>query len=246
MPDKRTRVDKLLIDRGLVGSRERARRLVMAGEVWTGNRRVEKPATMIPGDAPLEIRGTDIPYVSRGGLKLEAALSHWDLEVRGMTAVDIGASTGGFTDCLLQHGANHVFAIDVGYGQFSWRLRQDPRVTLFERANIRDFDPTRLPQRAGIAVIDVSFISLRLVLPPVLKLLRAGASMLALVKPQFEVGRTEVGKGGVVRNPALHTAAVEAIRTFGTSLGLVCLGSYLCPVAGQKGNREHFILFSTG
>jgi len=244
MPAKRTRVDKLLLDRGLVSSRERARRLVMAGDVWMADRRVDKPGTLVPTETPLEVRGEDIPFVSRGGLKLDAALTHWKIDVRGAVALDTGASTGGFTDCLLQRGAKHVFAIDVGYGQFAWRLRQDPRVTLFERANIRSFDPACLPQRADIAVIDVSFISLRLVLPQVLRLLRPGATLLPLVKPQFEVGKGEVGKGGVVRDPAQQAAAVEKIREAGATLGLNCSGNLPSPILGSKGNREYFLFFT--
>jgi len=243
MPAKRARIDKLLVDRGLVTSRERARRLVMSGDVWVAQQRVDKPGTLVAPDAPLEIRGADIPFVSRGGLKLDGALSHWQIDVRGMIAVDIGASTGGFTDCLLQRGARRVFAIDVGYGQFAWKLRQDPRVTLFERANIRGFAPAQLPELAGIAVIDVSFISLRLVLPTAINLLHQGGMILALVKPQFEVGKGEVGKGGVVRDPEQHQAVVEMIRQYGLDKGLECRGDYLSPILGPKGNREFFLYF---
>ncbi|HVO25824.1 MAG TPA: TlyA family RNA methyltransferase [Candidatus Margulisiibacteriota bacterium] len=244
MGTKRARIDKLLVDRGLAGSRERARRLVMAGEVWVADQRIDKPGALIPLDAPLAVRGADIPFVSRGGLKLDAALSHWEIDVRGLLALDIGASTGGFTDCLLQRGARHVVAIDVGYGQFAWKLRRDPRVTLFERANIRDFDPSRLPQLADIAVIDASFISLRLVLPAAIRLVRTGGAILPLVKPQFEVGKDAVGKGGVVRDPEQQRASVEAIRTFGVGLGLSCSGDYPSPILGPKGNQEFFLRFT--
>ena len=239
MPAKRARLDKVLVDRGLVASRERARRLVMSGEVWVADQRVDKPGALIACDAPLEVRGPDIPYVSRGGLKLEGALAHWAIDVSGLIAVDIGASTGGFTDCLLQRGARHVFAIDVGYGQFAWKLRQDSRVTLFERANIRSFDPSHLPQPADVAVIDVSFISLRLVLPVAVRLVRPGGTILAMVKPQFEVG-----KGGVVRAAEQQRAVVDAIRDFGTSLGLLCRGDYPSPILGPKGNQEFFLYFN--
>jgi 23S rRNA (cytidine1920-2'-O)/16S rRNA (cytidine1409-2'-O)-methyltransferase len=245
MPVKRVRVDKLLVDRGLAGSRERAQRLVMAGEVWLGDRRLAKPSDLVAADAALDVRGTDIPFVSRGGLKLQAALDHWRLDVRGMVAADVGASTGGFTDLLLQRGARHVYAIDVGYGQLAWTLRQDSRVTLFERANIRNFEPARLPQLVDLVVIDVSFISLRLVLPAAMRLLRPHGSMLALVKPQFEVGKGEVGKGGVVRDPAQHDAVVQALRTFGEGLGLQCHGACPSPILGPKGNREFFLYFTT-
>ncbi len=246
MRAKRARIDRLLVDRGLVASRERARRLVMSGEVWVAEQRVDKPGALIRVDAPLEVRGTDIPFVSRGGLKLDGAFSHWEIDARGLVAVDIGASTGGFTDCLLQRGARHVFAIDVGYGQFAWKLRQDPRVTLFERANIRGSDAARLPQPVDLAVIDVSFISLRLVLPTAIRLVRPGGTIVALVKPQFEVGKGEVGKGGVVRDPEQQRAAVDAIRAVGASLGLSCGGDYPSPIVGPKGNQEFFLYFTRG
>jgi 23S rRNA (cytidine1920-2'-O)/16S rRNA (cytidine1409-2'-O)-methyltransferase len=244
MAAKRARIDKLLVDRGLASSRERAHRLVMSGEVWVAKQRVDKPGALVAIDAPLEVRGVDIPFVSRGGLKLDGALTHWQVDVGGLVAVDIGASTGGFTDCLLQRGAAHVFAIDVGYGQFAWKLRQDPRVTLFERANIRSFDPSQLPQLGHLAVIDVSFISLRLVLPAAINLLRPGGIILALVKPQFEVGKGEVGKGGVVRDASQHQAVVQAIRDVGASLGLECQGDYPSPIRGPKGNQEFFLYFA--
>lgn len=244
MPAKRSRIDKLLVERGLVGSRERARGLVMSGAVWVGEHRIDKPGTLVRTEAPVEVRGADIPFVSRGGLKLDAALTHWAIDVRGLVAVDVGASTGGFTDCLLQRGARRVYAIDVGYGQFAWKLRHDARVELFERANIRNFDPRLVSQLADLAVVDVSFISLRLVLPVVIKLVRPQGTILALVKPQFEVGKGEIGKGGVVRNPEQHKFAVEAIQTFGNCLRLTCHGDFLSPVPGPKGNREFFLYFT--
>jgi 23S rRNA (cytidine1920-2'-O)/16S rRNA (cytidine1409-2'-O)-methyltransferase len=246
MPAKRARVDKLLVERGLVSSRERARRLVMAGAVWVADQRIDKPGTLVPVEAPLELRGADIPFVSRGGVKLDAALTHWNIDVRGTVAIDVGASTGGFTDCLLQRGAQRVSAIDVGYGQFAWKLRQHPRVELFERCNIRDFATHRLARPADLAVIDVSFISLRLVLPGVVALVRPHGTILALVKPQFEVGKGEVGKGGVVRDPEQHRAAVAAIRAAGVSVGLICHGEYASPLPGSKGNREFFVYFTVG
>ena len=246
MPAKRARIDKLLVERGLVGSRERARRLVMSGDVWAAEQRVDKPGTLVPIEAPLEVRGSDLPFVSRGGLKLDAALSHWQIDVHEAVAIDIGASTGGFTDCLLQRGARQVFAIDVGYGQIAWKLRQDHRVRLFERVNIRDLDPRLVPGPVDLAVIDVSFISLRLVLPHAMPLVRPQGTIVALVKPQFEVGKGEVGKGGVVRDPEQHRAAVASIRAFGTSLGLTCHGECPSPVAGMKGNREFFLHFTCG
>jgi 23S rRNA (cytidine1920-2'-O)/16S rRNA (cytidine1409-2'-O)-methyltransferase len=240
----RARLDKLLVDRGLVGSRERARRLIMAGEVWVRDRRIDKPGALVPTGAELEVRGADMPFVSRGGLKLDAALAHWGIEVRDVVAIDVGASTGGFTDCLLQRGARHVYAIDVGYGQFAWALRQDARVTLFERANIRSFEPAKLPERAGLAVIDVSFISLHLVLPAVLRLVQPGAIILPLVKPQFEAGRGQVGKGGVVRDPDVQRAAVESVKGYGSVLGLIFHGDFASPILGPKGNQEFFLYFT--
>lgn len=246
MSATRTRIDKLLVDRGLVGSRERARRLIMAGEVWTATQRIDKPGTLVNTDIPLEIRGADIPFVSRGGLKLDAALSHWGIDVRGLVAVDIGASTGGFTDCLLQRGALRVFAIDVGYGQLAWKLRQDPRVKLFERVNIRTFDPRSLPQPADLAVIDVSFISLHLVLRNAINLVHPCGIIIALVKPQFEVGKGKVGKGGVVRDAAQQEVVVQAIRLAGEDLGLICRGDFASPILGPKGNREFFLYFHVG
>ena len=241
MSAKQTRIDKLLVDRGLAGSRERARRLLMSGAVWVAQRRIDKPGALVPVEAPVEVRGADIPFVSRGGLKLDAALTYWSVPVNDLVAVDVGASTGGFTDCLLQRGVRRVYAIDVGYGQFAWNLRRDPRVQLFERTNIRQFEPDRLGELVDVAVIDVSFISLRLVLPAVLRLLVAGGILLPLVKPQFEVGRGEVGKGGVVRDPARQHAAVGAVRHAAEELGLRCLGELASPILGPRGNQEFFL-----
>jgi len=244
MAPKRVRADKLLVERGLVSSRERARRLIMAGEVWADRQRVHRPDAPLVEESELEIRGADIPFVSRGGLKLDGALANWNIDVRGLVGADIGASTGGFTDCLLQRGARRVFAIDVGYGQLAWKLRHDPRVELFERTNIRRFDPTRLAEPADLVVIDVSFISLRLVLPVALELLRPEAIMLPLVKPQFEVGKEEVGKGGVVRDPTQQRLAVDAVRGCGVALGLTFRGEYPSPIRGPKGNQEFFLYFT--
>jgi len=245
MPAARERIDKLLVDRGLAGSRERARQLIMAGEVWVDAVRVDKPGTMVHVETTLEVRGSDIPFVSRGGLKLAAALDHWAIAVEGLAAIDVGASTGGFTDCLLQRGATHVTAIDVGYGQFAWSLRQDPRVALLERTNVRHFDPQALRHRGDLAVIDVSFISLRLVLPAVIPLVHPGGRILALVKPQFEVGKGALGKGGVVRDATQRQATVDAVRAAAITLGLTCHGQFESPVPGPKGNREVFLSFST-
>lgn len=238
---KRERIDKLLVDRGLVGSRERARRLVMAGAVRAGDRVVDKPGALIATDAALTVTGDDIPFVSRGGLKLAGALDAFGTPIAGRIVLDVGASTGGFTDCVLQRGARAVIAVDVGYGQFAWALRQDPRVTLLERTNIRHLDPAALSAIPEVAVIDVSFISLRLVLAVVAGVLAPGGDIVALVKPQFEVGKGQVGSGGVVRDPALQAAAVIAVREHARGLGLEVLGECESPILGPKGNREFFL-----
>jgi 23S rRNA (cytidine1920-2'-O)/16S rRNA (cytidine1409-2'-O)-methyltransferase len=238
---KRERIDKLLVERGAVGSRERARRLVMAGAVRVGDRVVDKPGALVSTDAAIVVSGPDIPYVSRGGLKLAGALDAFGTPVAERVALDVGASTGGFTDCLLQRGARAVIAVDVGYGQFAWSLRHDPRVTLLERTNIRALTATALPATPDLAVIDVSFISLRLVLPVVADLVAPGGDIVALVKPQFEVGKRQVGGGGVVRDPALQAAAVAGVRACAADLGLLCLGECESPILGPKGNREFFL-----
>ena len=238
---KRERLDKLLVDRGAVNSRERAQRLVLAGAVRVGDRVVDKPGTLVALDATIEVTGDDIPFVSRGGLKLAGALDAFGIAVADRVVLDVGASTGGFTDCVLQRGARAVIAVDVGYGQLAWSLRQDPRVTLLERTNIRLLDPTTLPSTPDLAVVDVSFISLRLVLPIVVDALAPGGDIVALVKPQFEVGKGQVGSGGVVRDPALHVATVASVRACALGLGLDCLGECESPLLGPKGNREFFL-----
>jgi 23S rRNA (cytidine1920-2'-O)/16S rRNA (cytidine1409-2'-O)-methyltransferase len=237
---KRERLDKLLVDRGYVASRERARRLIMAGAVRVNDQVVDKPGTPVGGDMAIMVTQPDIPFVSRGGLKLDAALARFDIAVADRVVLDVGASTGGFTDCVLQRGARAVIAVDVGYGQLAWALRQDPRVVLLERRNIRSLTAAELPFVPTLAVVDVSFISLTSVLPTVVTLVPAG-DILPLVKPQFEVGKGNVGKGGVVRDAALRAAAVDAVRACAESLGLTCLGALESPVPGPKGNRETFL-----
>lgn len=237
----RERLDKLLVARGLEESRERAQRRILAGEVLVAQRRIDKPGTLVASDAQITVAGDSCAFVSRGGLKLEAALEHWQIDVGDFMVADIGASTGGFTDCLLQRGARKALAIDVGYGQFAWKLRQDPRVELLERTNFRTLDCEPWRQTIDLAAIDVSFISLRLVLPNVQILMRPGGRVLPLVKPQFEVGKDKIGKGGVVRDPALRREAVEAIRDFAIAAGWIYLGTFLSPVVGPKGNREFFL-----
>lgn len=240
MPAKE-RLDKLLVDRGLTTSRERARALILAGQVVVNDHAVDKAGTRVEADATIRIKGDDIPYVSRGGIKLAHALDQFVVAVTGRTAIDVGASTGGFTDCLLQRGAVKVFAVDVGYGQLAWSLREDPRVVCLERTNIRQLSPETLGERPDLAVIDASFISLDKVLPPTLALLAPNAEVVALIKPQFEVGRGQVGKGGVVRDPDQHAAVVARVREEAKLLGCAVLGVTDSPLLGQKGNREFLI-----
>jgi 23S rRNA (cytidine1920-2'-O)/16S rRNA (cytidine1409-2'-O)-methyltransferase len=239
------RIDKLLVDRGLVESRERAQRLVMAGLVFAGAARVEKPGARVRCDVALEVRGDDHPYVSRGGVKLASVLDALALAVRNAVVLDVGASTGGFTDCLLQRGARRVYAVDVGYGQLAWKLRGDPRVVSLERTNIRHLRADQLPERPDLATIDASFISLRLVLPAVQRLLGPGRTIVALVKPQFEVGRGNVGKGGVVRDPAQHTRVLDELETFSRAQGLTVRTRHDSPIQGPAGNREFFLVLET-
>lgn len=239
--NKKIRLDKLLLERGLTHSRERARALILAGKVVVGEHAVDKAGTQVPCDAEVRLKGEDIPYVSRGGLKLAKGLEAFGIAVEGRVAIDVGASTGGFTDCLLQRGAAKVFAVDVGYGQLAWKLRQDTRVVNLERTNIRHLTPAVLDEQPDLAVIDASFISLDLVLPPTLNLLAGSAEVVALIKPQFEVGRGQVGKGGVVRDAGQHARVVEKIRSLAESLGCRVLGVTESPIRGPKGNREFLI-----
>jgi 23S rRNA (cytidine1920-2'-O)/16S rRNA (cytidine1409-2'-O)-methyltransferase len=239
------RIDKLLVDRGLVGSRERAQRLVMAGQVFAGSTRVDKPGTRVAVDVPLEVRGEDHPFVSRGGVKLASVLDALAFDPTGMVALDVGASTGGFTDCLLQRGVRRVYAVDVGYGQLAWKLRADPRVVSIERTNVRQLDAERLGEPIDVATIDASFISLRLVLPAVRRLLAPGKTIFALVKPQFEVGRGKVGKGGVVRDPAQHAAVLDELEAFARESGLMVRARHPSPILGPAGNREFFLALGT-
>jgi 23S rRNA (cytidine1920-2'-O)/16S rRNA (cytidine1409-2'-O)-methyltransferase len=238
---KKERLDKVLVARGLTPSRERARALILAGKVVVNDHTVDKAGAQVPADSPIRLKGEDIPYVSRGGLKLEKALADFHLGVRGRVAVDVGASTGGFTDCLLQRGVAKVYAVDVGYGQLAWSLRQDSRVVNLERTNIRDVTAEGWVERPDLAVIDASFISLEKVLPATLRLLTAPADIVALIKPQFEVGRGQVGKGGVVRDPGQHRAVVERVKDLAAGLGLTVAGMTESPILGAKGNREFLI-----
>ncbi len=235
------RLDVLLVQRGLCLSREKAQRMIMAGEVFSGGTRMDKASQTLSDDTPLEVRGAD-RYVGRGGHKLEAALNFFSIIPAGWTCLDVGASTGGFTDCLLQRGASKVFALDVGHGQLAWKIREDPRVVVMEHYNARHLQPGDLPEKPRLAVIDVSFISLTLVLPPVAGVLTDGGMILALIKPQFELSRAEVGRGGVVRDESAHRKAVEKILNFVAMRGWAWGGVTDSPITGADGNREFLCL----
>lgn len=235
---RKERIDKLLVERGLAETRARAQALILAGSVVAGEARVDKAGTLVDVDLPLRLKGEALRYVSRGGVKLEGALVHFGLDVTGLSAMDVGASTGGFTDCLLQRGAARVVALDVGYGQLHPKIRSDARVTVRERVNARSLTREDVPYDVDLIVVDVSFISLRLVLPSALSFLRPGGALLALVKPQFEVGREDVGKGGVVRDEAKRRAAIEGIAAFVAEQGLAVHGWEDSSIAGPAGNLE--------
>lgn len=236
------RLDQLLVDRGLVESRTRAQALVMAGLVFTGEQRLRSAGAKIAADTPLTVRGQEHPWVSRGGIKLAHGLAHFGYEAAGRTCIDVGASTGGFTDVLLTHGAARVYAVDVGYGQLAHKLRTDPRVTVLERTNARALDRALIPDPADAVVCDASFIGLRTVLPAAMALTHDGAWMIALIKPQFEVGRDRVGKKGVVRDPALHAEVCAAISAWlGEQPGWRVDGIAQSPITGPEGNVEFLI-----
>ncbi len=238
---EKIRLDRLLTERGISESREKAQALIFAGQVLVQGQKIDKAGALVARDAEIRILGEVLPYVSRGGLKLEKALQEFRVSVTGKVALDVGASTGGFTDCLLQHGCAKVYAVDVGYGQIAWKLRQDPRVVVIERTNIREMAPSAIPEQADMAVIDVSFISLEKVIPAVLKFLKQDSEIIALIKPQFEVGKDAVGKGGIVRDEAARSAAVERVAAFVRGLGLDVKGVIPSPITGQDGNVEYLI-----
>ena len=240
------RLDKLLVELGLVASRERARALILAGKVVVDDHRVDKAGARVEVDAQVRLKGADLAYVSRGGLKLAKALSCFPVEVQDRVVIDVGASTGGFTDCLLQNGAAKVYAVDVGYGQLAWKLRDDIRVANMERCNIRDLTAEKLDPLPTLAVIDASFISLSKVLPSTLALLANEAEVIALIKPQFEVGKGLVGKGGVVKDPVLHKQVIENTEKVAVGLGCTVLGVEESPLLGPKGNREFLIYLRKG
>ncbi len=229
------RLDVLMVAQGLAESRQQAQRLIMAGQVAVGDRVIDKPGTRVPVTTEIAVKAR-LPYVSRGGLKLAAALDAFGLDVHGWIVADVGASTGGFTDCLLQRGAARVYAIDVGYGQLAWKLQQDPRVIMMDRTNARYLE--NLAEPVHLATVDVSFISLKLILPRVRGWLREGGQIVALVKPQFEAGRRQVGKGGVVRDPAVHQQVLDNLATWATSEGLGLRGLIRSPITGPAGNVE--------
>jgi 23S rRNA (cytidine1920-2'-O)/16S rRNA (cytidine1409-2'-O)-methyltransferase len=240
---KKKRLDVLLVERGLVESWEQGKRLIMAGQVLVDGQVVDKPGMQVAGSADICLRASP-PYVSRGGSKLEAALDSFAVPVADVVAADVGASTGGFTDCLLQRGARKVYAIDVGYGQLAWRLRQDPRVVVMERMNVRYLGS--LPEPIDLATVDVSFISLELVLPSVIGWLKSAGAIIALIKPQFEAGRTEVGKGGVVKDPEVHRAVLRKILGWALDHGLAVRGVMASPLKGPAGNVEFLAHLSRG
>lgn len=248
MPRTKSRLDQLLIERGLASSRQQAQALILSGRVIVEGMHLAKAGSRVPADIAVSVTGPLHPFVGRGGLKLQGALDSFRVDVAGMTALDIGSSTGGFTDCLLQRGAARVVCIDVGHGQLDWKLRNDPRVNVFEGVNARYLPPHLLGGLVGaisLAVVDVSFISLKLILPVIPPLLspRSGG-IIALVKPQFEVGRGKVGKGGIVRSPRLRFEAVTGVALFAINEGLGVIGCAASPIAGAEGNQEYFIHLS--
>lgn len=234
----RKRADLLLVERGLAETRNRAQALILSGRVYSGESRVEKSGLLLDPDAPLSIKEV-LPYVSRGGLKLYGALQHFGIDPKGYRCLDVGASTGGFTDCLLQAGAAEIFAVDVGYGQLDWKLRNDTRVTVMERTNFRNIGDDALPHDLDLVVVDVSFISLRLILPRVGTFMEKGASAVVLIKPQFEAGREKVGKGGIVRDAGVREETVRGLLEVAEEEGFTVLGTMESPIKGASGNREY-------
>lgn len=242
MAVQKVRLDKLLVDRGFAPTLEKARALILARAVKVNDDYIDKAGASVPVDAEIHIKGEDNPYVSRGGLKLAGALKEFKLNVENLVALDVGASTGGFTDCLLQAGARKVYALDVGYGQLAWKLREDKRVVVIERTNIRYYDGAELDEKIDLAVVDASFISLKIVIPAVLKFLEESARILALIKPQFEAKREEVGEGGVVRDNFIQERLMKEIVEFCEFLNLAVEGTCASPILGPSGNKEFFIL----
>jgi 23S rRNA (cytidine1920-2'-O)/16S rRNA (cytidine1409-2'-O)-methyltransferase len=244
IPAKKIRLDNLLVSKGLAESREKARALILEGKVIVNSSKAAKAGTFVGHDSSIEIIQA-LPYVSRGGVKLEAALTGFHIDVRGAIAMDVGASTGGFTDCLLQNGAERVYAIDVGYGQFAWKLRNDPRVVLHEKTNIRYLQRETIQEPVDIATIDVSFISLVKVIPKVREFIKPGGVIVALIKPQFEVSRRDVGKGGVVKDEAKRNRVIERITEYVTQTGFRVKGVIRSPLVGPKGNVEYLMYLAS-
>jgi 23S rRNA (cytidine1920-2'-O)/16S rRNA (cytidine1409-2'-O)-methyltransferase len=238
---QKIRADQLLVSRGLAESRTRAQALIMAGTVFSGEKKLAKPGDMLAEDAPLEVRGKDHPWVSRGGIKLDHGLAHFGFDVAGAVALDVGSSTGGFTDVLLSRGAAKVYAVDVGTNQLAWKLRQDPRVIVLEQTNARHLTADQVPEPMDVVVCDASFISLAKVIEAPLKLARSGAKLVALVKPQFEAGRAEVGKGGVVRDPGVHERVCAEASAWVETQGWTVLGVTESPITGPEGNVEFLL-----
>lgn len=243
MPLKK-RLDLLIVEKGLATSRQRARSMIMAGRVLVDTQRMDKPGAAVLENSVITVKGDDLPYVSRGGLKLEGALKTLALKVNDLVCLDVGASTGGFTDCLLKHGVRKVYAVDVGYGQLAWPLRQDPRVHVIERTNIRHMPADRLPEAVDLITIDTSFISLKIVVPAVRKFLKQYGKILALIKPQFEVGKGRVGKGGVIKDVRHHAEVIDSLSLFFKEQGFVCEAVVPSPILGPKGNQEFIILLT--
>lgn len=243
---KKIRLDQLVFDLGLAESRERAKTTVMSGLVFVNGQRADKPGMQVAPDAKVEVKGTALPYVSRGGLKLEKALKVFPMDVSGKVCVDCGASTGGFTDVLLKNGAAKVYSVDVGYGQLAWSLRNDERVVNMERTNIRYISSEDIPEPLDICVMDLSFISVKLVLPAVCALLKEDAELICLIKPQFEAGKDEVGKKGVVRDKAVHLSVIESVLCFAPTVGMTVMGLDFSPIKGPEGNREYLCYMKKG
>ena len=243
---EKKRLDQLLVDRGLAPSREKAKALIMAGQVYVQNQKSDKPGTSYTEAVEIEVRGSGLAYVSRGGLKLEKAMRVFPIRLQDKTAMDIGASTGGFTDCMLQNGARKVYSVDVGYGQLDWKLRSDPRVVCMERTNARYLTPEQIPNPLDFASIDVSFISLKLIFPALYGLLRQGGEIACLIKPQFEAGREKVGKKGVVRDPDVHLEVLENFLTHAKDSGFTVLDITFSPIRGPEGNIEYLGYLESG
>jgi len=236
---KKVRLDVLLVEKGFFESRQKAQAVIMAGQVFVNNQKVDKPGTAVAGDALVEVRGNTLRYVSRGGLKLEKAMAAWPIDLRETVCMDVGASTGGFTDCMLQNGAKKVYAVDVGYGQLAWKLRSDERVVCLERTNARFLDHEIIPEEPDFSSVDVSFISLKLILPAIASVLREGGHVVCLIKPQFEAGKEKVGKKGVVRDSSVHLEVLENFFGHARESGFTVLDLTYSPIRGPEGNIEY-------